>query len=123
MTRRQFLRLAIVTLGTVPVAAVALSRRGSAESGGGLDHRPGHVTGLPGPAVLVADFTRRGRRIRLTRRGTEIVMSIDGRDLGHHVFARVGGGFGSHLLPFREDRRPVDLALALVDGDGLLFVL
>jgi hypothetical protein len=130
MTRREFLRLCILAAGTTGVAAVALSRRGSAETSSSAaadsthHHQPGHTLGPPNNGeLIVPEFAHRGRRIRIVRRGNEVVMNLDGRDLPHHAFARVGTGFGSHLLAFREDRRPIELARALVDGDGLLFVL
>jgi hypothetical protein len=121
--------LALFIVPSVPVAAVIAGRGGAQlphQEAGSENAEHHHIANRgqgSDPEVIIADLEHHGRRVMLRRRGNEVIMNLDGRDLPHHDFARVGSGYGSHLLAFREDRNPVDLAMALVDGDGLLYVL
>lgn len=82
------------------------------------------------PPVVEDDFRYRGRRVRVLSRtrggdrgGPVLTLSIDGKEHGDHVFAAVGSGYGSHMLPYQTFRRPRELARWLIDRDGLLFTL
>ncbi|RPI25351.1 MAG: hypothetical protein EHM57_01635 [Actinobacteria bacterium] len=126
MKRRDFLKYTAGAVGgiSVAVAADAMGLGAAALAAPSASGDAAHDHGAAGsPAVVVDDFASRGRRVQIVRRGEETRMRIDGRELSHHHFMKDGSVYRSHLLPFREDRRARDLAAALVEDDGVLFVL
>jgi hypothetical protein len=120
LTRRRLLGAAGATAAGALAASAGL--RPSAEAGATQrDPHAGHHAQQDARGwETVERATHRGRLIEVETNGKAWRCRIDGKPLHPHVFDRQGDRrFSSHLLPYADPPKPLDLARALIDGEEL----
>jgi hypothetical protein len=85
--------------------------------------RVGRVVAItPAPRTL-AELAVGDRTVRVVEQPDRVELVLDGRAVSQRAFHRTAVGYGSSLLAFERFTDPAALARALVENDGVLWIL